>query len=390
MVKLNSKKTIKKNPFDELKGTIRYSKNGIYKYTTNIFNIVFNNNSDNNKIYNKCWDESNKCEFKNHILIFDFRSICVIIFKISKILKNNYSNFLLNNFTNNEIQLCRILCDNDSYDDRKKSLILMSDKIDINRFTSKLLDVAMLFSIETDNYETNNERNKRLREIQENFHIDSILKLEHIITNKNKNNNELFIDFIKTFLKEKSDYNPVGKLYKSNENKLNIGRVYNGLEIQWTSQGNNNNNDEYYNVRNTPQNTSSIQQKWIPNKQKFEYILKNWSKFISIIKQYKNNNSNYIFNLYDFLNETSNNIDEGLNDLKYLIKNLVNSKEYIIRAFILYKYLYDRNTEIDDDIFITPKGDIGTILSPLYGIYYYMIHNMKKLQIKPKSKISKK
>jgi hypothetical protein len=197
-----------------------------------------------------------------------------------------------------------------------------------------------------------------------------------------------------------SSYNPIG--LKEN-NEIQIGRVYDGLLVQWNTQGNNNSENIYANVRQRPNNEKK---KWVSNKIKFNYILKNWKEAVKIIKEdeYKVISPLKIFlekNTYD------EDEDEGLNNLNNLLNRIYNSKHYLDRAYDLFEYLYIRNYNIDGYNLLNDRNNsnkynsiefithskfkyngkyhnkVGTFLSPIYALYIY-INEIKSNKLKKK------
>lgn len=203
---------------------------------------------------------------------------------------------------------------------------------------------------------------------------------KYLKENNSIENKELLKNFFIHFFKKGSSYNPIG--YNSKP-----GRIFQGLQIQWI------NSNTYSKFRNNKHDS---------NEHKFSYILENWEIACYIIKNPINNK--VIIPLNKFLTISSNgNINDELNVLEETLKNILYGKNYIIRCFILYTYLYNNGISVSGYRlnstnsrrlinFITPQRQDGTFLSPIYALYD-LIKREKDLierEIKKKEAIEKK
>lgn len=306
-----------------------------------------------------------------------------------------------NNISNYNISIVKytlkLLLEQDHYFDR--AFTLSRAVKDPEDFLVKLLNFKLFKSNNEINniieYSNNNNKIKKLKEFKKVLTKKVIEGLLNKYDNSNNYEKNLLKSFFIDILTVGSSYNPIG--IKEN-NEIKIGRVYDGLQVQWNTQGNNNYN-RYVNVRQRPNNG----RKWVPNKIKFNYIIKHWKNAEKIIKE---NKYEVITPLKNFLEQNSNNVDRELNNLKDLLKNICDSTHYLNRAYALYEYLYDRNYTIDgyntlnenNTIeFITHSKNnngyhkVGTFLSPIYALYIYIKKiEYNKLKKKIKSKKSQK
>jgi hypothetical protein len=242
-------------------------------------------------------------------------------------------------------------------------------------------------------YFDKNNNSKRIKELQKFKKIFStafFIRIFKIYESSKKNKDKLncLRSFCIDLFQNGSPYNPIGSK-KRNNGTLKIGPIYDGLLVQWKTQGNNNNKNQFRNIRQRP----TTNKKWVSNKNKFKYILDNWEKACDIIKTAENE---VINPLRKFLSE-SGDIDDELIELKELIENIYYEESYYTqRAYFLHSYLYERNADVYGYItrtnigFITLKGDDGTFLSPIYALYFYIKNRQNIENRKSKKKNSKK
>jgi len=228
---------------------------------------------------------------------------------------------------------------------------------------------------------------------------DLMLSIEDKSLDKRK---KKIIAFIKTFLAKESPYSPVGRFLRINDyDSIEIGRVYDGLKVQFDKQykpGATIANNIYVDVRQKP----SSKQKWIPNKDKFINFLGHWQQVKKMImnsrkpmlKQGKINKIDIV--LYPLKNIILNfaimhklSTDIIFDSLKRLFMQIVESKEYIVRAIKLFTYLDNSNYTVEgkygnsktnheyDIKFKTLKGDDGTFLTPWYFLGSYVYKSKK-------------
>jgi len=208
--------------------------------------------------------------------------------------------------------------------------------------------------------------------------LPQIFKYLKIKDNNYNNYNEI-IEFYKEMHTEDSDYYP--GVYSNNYNgKNNTGkdfrglptRVSYGLMIQW-------------NHKNDWEKNKNIKVNTIPNKDKFEYFIKNKDK------------QKYLNNLAEKLNcKISDIIDLFINICNVDdIKELDEPIKYFLRAFYLWSFLknYKANIRINSTgkpfikkIRVEDKytGEykktetVGTFLSEVYDSYNNVMYNIKK------------
>lgn len=200
--------------------------------------------------------------------------------------------------------------------------------------------------------------------------------IEDFIKKEKNVNSELYKTFFNNILTVGSSYSPIG--VKENNN-LKIGRVYDGLEVQWKTQGHNNKNNKYGEVRQR----SKTGAKWTSNKKKIEFILKHWNVAKDLIM---NSDNKVLVPLREFLSNSSGNMNSELTDLKHLLDNLCENKTYLSRAFVLFSYLNNRNININGENrngtkkykFITLNDEEGTFLTPIYFLFWDIKNSIRK------------
>ncbi len=334
-------------------------------------------------------------------LLFGFHDILNYIIKLNQDLFNN-------NITTNDITCINKLIKSTNPIDR---IQIMNDCKSKETLINKILEYASLFSINTLYYTINTVDINRLKDIQRNFQIN-------ILNNIFKNKEFMQFGFIKVILSDFSDYNPLGFIkivsscgstYQniiqniSNKNitgctiikKINqTGRVFNALYFQWTKHNSNNSIIKLFNgIINVKQ-----QSKFIPNKDKFEFILDNWNIAVNILNNPNtiNNDLNYIDTetlkeykmgsielMQLFANNLTimfnTNLNSALNIIKSYIQqtNNTNDTDYLTRAFYLYQLLSKYNIILSGSegntknnyTFCTPSKDKGTFLTQIYQLY---------------------
>jgi len=217
------------------------------------------------------------------------------------------------------------------------------------------------------NNNNNVQRSARLKEITEMFAFQPFLNRFFNLISEHRMDDQytsLYNYFVDELIKKGSPYSPIGvKIsYQGQNAKLQAGRMFDALEIQWDSQGHGMN--MYSNIRQLKANGKKTS--WVSNKSKFKYILKNWDKAIDII----NNSSDPVIEpLRNLINNNTINY-ENLNGLLF---KLCNCNHYILRAFELYVYLGMNNISINGNKnihFVTSKSEDGTFLTPFYHLYH--------------------
>jgi hypothetical protein len=176
-----------------------------------------------------------------------------------------------------------------------------------------------------------------------------------------------FTDYGNFFWKEmnmpESDYMKEG-FYLTTNNKGTItqgGRLWFALFKQWD--------------HDLSEGWKQSNKGGVGNKRKIEFLLKN-NRLINFINEHGDEK------IYEGLSEVLNNDKKGFINL---LNKLVKTTNYNKRAFYLYQYLQNYG---DLPNFYTRKGDNGTILSPLYSVYYEL-NKPKKRKTSKKRKTTK-
>jgi hypothetical protein len=373
------------------------------------------------KLWNKT-DEDNSVSFKDKIkFIVDFvekdeKSKKVYNFCISEInhLYKLYQNF--NSINLKKIKVFDILKEflynlNKTFLDNYKSrvFILYDNQIkypelfiqQINLLFSALKQYEITQDIIMQEQYNNNNKN-RLNALKEFKHLFLIQGWIHVYLELSISQHDDYLyyrlnNFFNEISQKTSDYSPIGVIgsYQGLESKRQFGRVYDGLNAQWNNQGNNVTSNSHYGIRQRPIKRGV---RWVPNKVKFQYILKNKEKAIEIIE---NSDSDVIIPLKEFIyNYTIYN--DGYNSVGYtqydsvfnLLFQLCHCKNYISIAMYLYNYLYDAGITVDGNYldgreainFVTFKGENGTFLTPFYELYKLLVKQKRNAKKAKKTK----
>ncbi len=188
--------------------------------------------------------------------------------------------------------------------------------------------------------------------------------------------------FTRSIVKYGSDFSPFGQIHKyQGVSERQFGRVFDALEVQWYTQGNNSSSNHYRDVRQRLINRTGDKDPWVSNYNKFVYILENWETARDLIADA--GKDSVLEPLQDFNHE----------DVHNLLEDLVNDDTYLSRAWILYSFANEYKISVEgkslnsngENIkFKTIRGNSGTILTPLF--YLYDAIRIVKGQKKPKRK----
>ena len=245
-----------------------------------------------------------------------------------------------------------------------------SDKNDI--FGKDYLTLNKLLVVGDD--EHREENNKDKKKLKKKLTKNEILKeYKNILDSDYKSSSsklkalERFIEYGNFFWKEMnkpgSDYMREGSIITTN-NKGNLtqgGRLWFALFKHWD--------------HDLSQGWRESNKGGIGNKKKIEFLLKK-NRLVDFIKKHGNEK------IYEGLAEVLRNDKKGFINL---LQKLVKTTNYNKRAFYLYQYLQNYG---DLPNFYTRKGENGTILSPIYSVYYEL-NKPKKRKISKKSKTTK-
>lgn len=262
-----------------------------------------------------------------------------------------------------------------------RAFVMYLHGLDIALFFQNIIDIVSILRITKycekiiKEVEINNDSNTKLKKLKE---IKKYITANALILTYFKKKNEEHIEenmrkFTTELLKKESSYSPVGsmKSYQGKEEEIQFGRIFDGLEIQWYTQGFNSTMENVYS--NTRQKSESTHL-WVSNRMKFEYILTNQEIATKIINSSDNIS---IVPLKNFIDKIlgENNIEE----IYIFLTSLCQCFTYLERAFVLYDFLlnYDISLEGKDNFqFKTIKGDNGTFLTPFYQLYYLIQKHM--------------
>ena len=218
-----------------------------------------------------------------------------------------------------------------------------SDKNDIFEKDYNVLEKLLFVGDQRDNNQKNLTKEQILKEYKK------ILEANYSSNSSKLKAFERFIDYGNFFWKEMShsgsDYVREG-IYVTTNNKgtqTQGGRLWFALFKQWDDD--------------LSEGWKESNKGGIGNKKKIEFLLKN-NRLVNFIKEHRNQK------IYKGLAEVFDHDQKGFINL---LKKIVETTNYNKRAFYLYKYLKNYGNLPD---FYTRKGDNGTILSPLYSVYY--------------------
>jgi hypothetical protein len=268
----------------------------------------------------------------------------------------------------------------DSYECR--AFIIYLNNLDSGAFFNDIIDLVKILRItnycetrisEAENNNNGNNKLKKLKELKK--YVTTSAFINAYFQKKNDGNTEENLKkFTNELLKKESPYSPVGRV-ESRQGKpeeRQSGRIFDGLEIQFVSQGHNSKHNIYSNVRQKSVKDNHL---WIPNKTKFEYILQNQELATEIINSSDNKS---IVPLKNFIEKVLNN---DITEIYNLLYNLCHSFTYFERAFTLYTFLLHYNTPLEGKNnyeFKTIKNEDGTFLTPFYQLYHLIRKHILK------------
>lgn len=376
------------------------SNNDNYRSFRNTFRInKINTDSDYYKLLKTYWNDIGFVK-DDKILLYKFKNFIEIL-----LLLIEYNKDVKSDFNSEEVKYITYLLDpsrfitfNNSNNRNKEynyRLFILINKINLFKKILKYIDI---FSVNINDYENRESL----------YEVFNIELLTNIIEKYGKS--IYFFKFLTLLFKKGSDYKPIGSIrliykcknkiftiVKNSNNKLpnecvfidekvDLGRVYNGLYAQWTEQ---------------------FKESIDSNKNKFQYIIDNWNiveqllsdpniinkklEYYNIISNsYKKVSSiKLLLNLIEILE----NID--INELKYLIETILETDDdqYLSRAFLLEEFLIVNNISLTGK-YLTKSGRKGTFLTLLYTLYEatkkYNEQNKILNKIKKSKKVTKK
>jgi len=364
------------------------SNNDNYRLFKNTFRINnINTNTEYYKLLITYWDNIGFVK-DDKILLYEFKNFIEIL-----LLLIEYNKDVKGNFNSDEVKYIKYLLDpstfinfnNSNNRNKEYNYVRLFILIKKPQLFKKILEYIDIFSVNINDYENNESL----------YDVFNIQLLKNII--ENYGNSNYFLNFLRLIFKKGSDYKPIGSIrliykcknriytiVKNSNNKLpnqcefidekvDLGRVYNGLYAQWIEQ---------------------FKESIDSNKDKFQYIINNWNIVEQLLSNYESYKKVSYIKLLLNLKEILENENIDINKLKYLIEKMLETDDdqYLLRAFLLETFLIENKISLTGKYF-TKSGRKGTFLTLLYKLYEATKkynEELNRIEQKKSKKVTKK